>query len=144
MVTLLPSTATRTITITPADVPTTLTISAPTSAKKGASFPISGMLIRNDTGGPVPFASITLRYNGVSLGSTTTGVDGDYLKTVSIGTEGTFTLKAAFAGGSGYAASEAQTKLSVGDLVVPITNLLVGVAAPILTGILIVYMRGIK
>ncbi len=141
MVTLLPSTATRTITITPADVTTVLTISAPSSAKKGASFNISGILVRADTGGPVPSASIPLSFNGNSLGVATTGVDGDYLKTVSIGVDGTFTLKAAFAGGGGYAASTAQTRLSVGEMAVPFPNLLVGVVAPILIGALLTYMR---
>jgi len=135
MVTLLPSTATRTITITPADVATSLTISAPSSAKKGASFSISGILIRNDTGGPVPYASISLSYNGTNLGSTTTGVDGDYLKTVSIGAEGTFALKAYFAGGSGYAASEAQSRISV-SVPTPITTI-VSIVLPIAIGLIV-------
>ena len=135
MVTLLPSTATKTITILLADVATSLTISAPSSAKKGASFPVSGILIRNDTGGPVPYASITLSYTGTNLGSTTTGVDGDYLKTVSIGAEGTFALKANFAGGSGYAASEAQRGISVG-MPTPITAI-VSIVLPIAIGLIV-------
>ena len=141
MVTLLPSSAQRSITIEPLDVATSLTISAPSSAKKGASFNISGILVRADTGGPVPYAALLLSYNGTVLGIATTGVDGDYLKTVSIGVDGTFTLRAAFAGGGGYAASTAQTRLSVGEMIVPVPNLLIGVVAPILTGALLAYMR---
>jgi len=141
MVTLIPSSAQRSITITPADVTTSLTISAPSSAKKGATFPVSGILIRNDTGGPVRYATITLSYNGISLGSTTTGVDGDYLKTVSIGTDGTFTLKAKFAGGSGYAASTAQSKISVGDLEVMVPALLVSAVLPIVVGVILASRR---
>ncbi len=144
MVTLLPSTATRTITITTADVATTLTISAPTSAKQGQLFIIEGVLKRTDTGAPLEGENISLSYNGVNLGTAMTRyIEGSikYQATVQIPDVGTFTLKASFAGGSGYAASEAQTRLSVGDMVVPITNLLVGVVAPILAGALLVYMK---
>ena len=95
---LLPSQATRSIQILAPDVSTSLSISAPASKKTGESFAISGILVRNDTGGPVPNASIALKYNGTSLGSATTGVDGDYLRTVSIPSVGTFTLTASFGG----------------------------------------------
>jgi len=137
MVTLSGSSATRSITIQPLDVATSITISAPSSAKKGASFTISGILIRNDTGGPVPSASISLSYNGTSLGSATTGVDGDYLRTVSIGAEGTFTLKASFAGGSGYAASTAQRSVSVREEVLPPAAQIIPILAPLITGVII-------
>lgn len=139
MVTLLPSSAQRSITIEPLDVATSLTISAPPSAKKGASFNISGILVRADTGGPVPFVALLLSYNGASLGIATTGVDGDYLKTVSIGVDGTFTLRAAFAGGGGYAASTAQTRLSVG---VPLIGVPYIALAPIVTGLALAYIFG--
>ena len=136
MVTLLPSSATRSITIQPLDVSTSLTISAPSSAKKGGSFVISGILIRNDTSGPVTGASITLSYNGTSLGSATTGVDGDYLKTVSIGSEGTFTLKANFAGGSGYAASTAQSVVRV--VALAIATPIIIMVTQLVTGLLLI------
>ncbi len=145
MVTLLPSTATRSITITPADVATTLTIDAPASAIQGQLFIIEGQLRRADTGVTLEGENISLSYNGVNLGTTLTRyIEGSikYMATVKIDESGTFTLKAAFAGGSGYAASEAQTRLNVGDLIVSIPNLLVGVVAPILAGVLIAHMRG--
>ena len=94
----MPSQATKSIQILAPDVSTSLTLSAPSSKKAGESFALSGILVRNDTGGPVPSASVALRYNGTSLGSASTGVDGDYLRTVSIPSVGTFTLTASFAG----------------------------------------------
>lgn len=141
MVTLLPDSATRSITIEPLDVATTLSISAPSSAKKGASFNTSGILTRNDTGGPIRYASIPLSYNGTSLGSATTGVDGDYLKTVSINAEGTFTLKATFAGGAGYAASSAQRGMAIG---VPTPLLpLISILAPLVAGVALIKLPGL-
>ena len=95
---LNPSYASRGIVVEAADVDTTLTISAPASVAVGQSFAISGILIRNDTGGPVVGANIELKYNNTALGNATTGVDGDYLRSVSIPTEGSYTLKASFGG----------------------------------------------
>ena len=133
MVTLLPSTATKTITITPADVATSLNISAPSSAKKGASFRVYGQLTRNDTGVAVPGAGINLSYNGQSIGTPTTDMQGVYDISMSIPNEGTFTLKANFAGGSGYAASEAQSRISVS---VPTSlTAIVSIVLPIAVGL---------
>ena len=120
MATLLPSTATRNITILEPEISTTLTISAPTSRSSDLGFNIAGILIRNDTGVPVPNASIELSYNGVSLGSVITGVDGDYIKFTRITTPGTYTLTASFTGGSGFAASMANQGINIG-LVSPLT-----------------------
>ena len=135
MVTLLPSQATRNISVTMADVSTSLTISAPSSVQVGASFTISGILIRNDTGGPVSNASIVLSYNGSPLGSASTGVDGDYLRTVNIPTSGSFTLKASFSGMSVFGASEASTNISIGGLI-PSTTLLF----PFIAGISLLFI----
>ena len=135
MVTLLPSTATRTITVTPADVPTSLTISTWSSVKKGETFIVTGTLTRDDTNEGVEGASISLSYNGTPLGSTTTGVGGDYVTGVSIGEEGTFTLKAYFAGGSGFAASEAKRGLTVG-VPTPLTTV-VSIVLPIAVGLIV-------
>ena len=127
MVELLPSSATRNIVVEELQVGTTLTISAPSSVTQGASFVISGIFIMNDTGGPVPNATISLSYDGTSLGSATTGVDGDYLKTVSIPSVGSFTLRADYAGGGGFAGSEAFRNVSIGDVAVS-SMLLISVA----------------
>jgi len=135
MVTLLPSTATRPITVTPADVATSLTISAFSSVKKDETFLVTGTLTRDDTKEGVEGASISLSYNGTGLGSATTHVDGDYIIAISIGAEGTFTLKANFAGGSGYAASEAKRGLSVG-VPAPLTAI-VSIVLPIAVGLIV-------
>jgi len=135
MVTLLPSTATRPITVTPAEVATSLTVSAFSSVKKGETFIVTGTLTRDDTGEGVEDASISLSYNGTNLGSTRTGVGGDYVTGVSIGEEGTFTLKASFAGGSGFAASEAKRGLTVG-VPTPLTAV-VSIVLPIAVGLIV-------
>ena len=134
MSTLLPSSASRNITILAPDVNTSLTISAPSSRNPGESFVISGMLIRNDTGGPVPNASVSLTVDGGSIGSVTTGVDGDYIKSTSINTPGTHSLRASFAGGSGFAASTASQNISVG-IIESLTPILI----PIVIGIAALY-----
>ena len=92
------------------------------------------MLIRNDTGGPVPNASVSLTVDGGSIGSVTTGVDGDYLKSTSISTPGTYSLSASFAGGSGFAASTASQNISVG-IIESLTPILI----PIVIGIAALY-----
>ena len=98
MVNYLPSQATTSITVTALDVATSLTISAPASVVQGQSFNISGILVRNDTGFPIPNEEISINYNGSPIGTGTTGVDGDYLITGSIPSVGIFTLTANFAG----------------------------------------------
>ena len=135
MVSLLPSSASRNITILAPPVNTTLTISAPTSRDAGAGFTISGILMRNDTGGPVPNASISLTIDGVSIGSVTTGVDGDYIKNTSISTSGTHSLGASFSGGPGFAASTASQNISVG-VIESLTPILI----PIVIGIAAIYL----
>ena len=60
--------------------------------------------------------TITLSRNGTSLGSTTTDGSGNYSKSVTINTSGSFTLKAAFAGGSGLAASSASMGVQIGAI----------------------------
>ena len=91
-----------------------MSIYAPTSAVQGTSFPVSGSLtfmeggVEHGLGG----RTITLTYNGTSLGSVTT----DYAKYVTINASGSFTLKAAFAGGTGLAASSATTGVQIGEI----------------------------
>lgn len=136
MVTLSPSSATRSITVEPLEVATSITISAPSTVKLGESFSITGILIRQDTGGPVPNALIKLYYNGSSIGSVTTGVDGDYIKSgVTFLNAGTWTLKATFAGGSGYAASAAQKPISVRGKALPSPIQIIPIALPIIVGV---------
>ncbi|KXB08616.1 hypothetical protein AKJ59_00720 [candidate division MSBL1 archaeon SCGC-AAA385M02] len=119
MVTYLPSSAQTSITIEELEVSTDLTISAPISAVEGESFSVSGILVRVDTGEPIPNQTISITYNGTAVGSGTTGVDGDYLITISIPDFGTYTLTAEFAGVSGLRASEARSGISVGFIEMP-------------------------
>jgi len=102
------------------DTPTTTTINAPDSVGVGETFNVSGILYEKATGVPIPGQSINLSYNGKSLGTATTGVDGDYLRQASIPTEGVHTLKAEFPGAAGYAASSKTARMGVG---VPLTRI---------------------
>ena len=103
---------TVTVEVPPADIPTTLTISAPSSVEPNMAFTISGILYEAATQHAVPNQSISLSYNGVNLGSATTGADGRYQKSVSIPSTGVYTLRAAFAGTTTLGASEATSKMS--------------------------------
>ena len=95
-----------------------MSIYAPASAVQGTSFPVSGSLtfmegsVEHGLGG----RTIDLTYNGTSLGSVTTDGNGDYAKYVTITASGSFTLKAAFAGGTGLAASSATTGVQIGEI----------------------------
>ncbi len=92
-------------------IPTALTIDAPSSVAPGEAFWISGILYERDTSVPIPNQLISLSYNGVELGSALTGVDGDYLLQASISTEGTYTLKADFAGTEAYNSSSVMDSI---------------------------------
>lgn len=74
----------------------TVTISVPSSVEKSEWFNVSGIVYDSATGYPVAGANVNLYYNGYSLGSATTGVDGDYLATVKINEAGYFELEALF------------------------------------------------
>ncbi len=130
--------ATKNITITAppvADMPTSLTISAPSSVEPNEAFFISGILYEKDSGIPIPNQPINHSYNGRSLGSSTTGVDGNYLKEVSIPESGTWTLKSEFLGADIYQTSRALVDAVVG--VPPILTALL-IAGPIVTGLALV------
>ncbi len=130
------------VTLTPKDEPsiqTTLTIEAPPLVDPGQTFNITGILTRNDTGAPIPNQTINLTYNGSNLGSTTTGIDGDYLKQASIPTEGVYTLKAEYPGTAGYAASSKTIRMGVG---VPLIKTPYIALAPIVTGLALAYFFG--
>lgn len=129
--------ATRNITITaaPVGIPTTTTISAPSEAAVNERFNISGILYESEAGIPIPNQPINHSYNGRSLGSSTTGVDGNYLKEVSIPESGTWSLKSEFPGTDAL-----QTSRALVDAVVaatPIETALL-IAGPIVTGLALV------
>jgi len=118
-------------------IPTTLTLSAPASVEVGEKFNVSGILYKTESGVPIPSQPINLSYNGKSLGYATTGIDGDYLKQVSIPTGGVHTLKAEFLGAEGYAASSRTTRMGVG---VPLVGIPYIAILPIVTGLAMAYL----
>ncbi len=97
----------------PTEIHTTLTINALESVASGEAFYISGILYETDTGIPIPNQTINHSYNGKSLGSSTTGVDGDYLKEVTIPESGVWTLRSDFLGTQTLQASRSQVKAIV-------------------------------
>lgn len=86
-------------------ISTTLTLSAPDRSDVGEKFNILGLLLETESADPITFQSINHSYNGKSLGGSTTGVEGDYFKEVSIPESGVWTIKSEFLGSAGYAAS---------------------------------------
>jgi len=99
----------------PTGMPTSLTISAPSNVAVGTPFTVTGKLTFREGGVDYPLQdrTISLSYNGVSLGSTTTGIDGTYNITVSIPEPGIYTLKASYAGESGFYPTKATSTLQI-------------------------------
>jgi len=94
-------------------IPTTLTLSAPDKAGVGEKFFISGILYETESSTPIPNQPINHSYNGDTLGSSTTGIDGEYLKEVSIPEFGVWTLKSEFLGTETLQASNSQTDATI-------------------------------
>ncbi|GAI78934.1 unnamed protein product, partial [marine sediment metagenome] len=82
----------------PVEIPTSLTLSAPDKVGLDEKFVVSGILYETDSGIPIPNQPINHSYDGRSLGSSTTGVDGDYLKEVSVPESGVWTIRSDFLG----------------------------------------------
>jgi len=116
----------------PIVISTTLTIDAPSGVESGETFFISGILYETDTSIPIPNHPINHSYNGRSLGSSTTGVDGIYLKECSIPEAGVWTLKSEFPGTEGLQASRAQVDSVVADTPIAIA---LQIAGSIATGL---------
>ena len=135
MVTLLPSTATKTITVLVAEVATKLTIVAPASVAEKEYFIVQGQLTRDDTGEAIPNMTINVRYNGNASGWALTDMQGVYKVTSDIPEPGTVTLKAVFEGAEGYAASEAKRGINVG-VPAPL-NVIVSMVLPIAVGLVV-------
>jgi len=116
--------------------PTTLTIKAPLNVGVEIPFNVSGRLTFREGGVDYPLQGRTIRlsYNGVSLGSTTTGADGTYNITVSIPKPGTYTLKAVYAGESGLSPTQATSTLQT------ISTNLVPALIPLAVGTALIYM----
>jgi len=115
-------------------IPTTLTMSAPSKAGVGEKFNVSGILYETEAGIPIPNQSINHSYNGKGLGSSITGVDGDYLKEVSVPESGVWTLKSEFPGTEGLQASRALVDAVVTDTPIAIA---LQIAGSIATGLVL-------
>lgn len=115
-------------------IPTTLTMSAPSKANVGEKFNVSGILYETEAGIPIPNQPINHSYNGKGLGSSITGVDGDYLKEVSVPESGVWTLKSEFPGTEGLQASEARVDAVVADTPIAIA---LQIAGSIATGLVL-------
>ena len=139
MVTLLPSTATRPITVLTAEVGTILTIIAPDEIIQGQSFRISGALRRVDTSQLLVGETISASFNGTSVGGDVTGSDGSYNIDAVINEVGFYTLTSNFAGstrpGLTLGASEAKRGLSV-SMPTPLTAI-VSIVLPIAIGLIV-------
>jgi len=129
----------------PVGIPTTTTLSAPDKTGVNEKFYISGILYETESGIPIPSQPINHSYYDAihepkSLGSSTTRVDGDYLKEVSIPESGTWTLKSDFPGTPGYAASR-----SVADTMVAASPLeaAVSIAGSVAVGLVLI-MYGLR
>lgn len=122
----------RTITLSVAGIPTTLTITAPDKVDAGEIFTVYGNLFETETGILIPGMRINISYNGKSLGYGYTDPEGGYYIDVSINEGGVWTLKAEFPGTEALQASRSQA-----DAVVTASPLTVALltAGPITTGI---------
>ena len=131
MVRLLGSQATRNITVTLADVGTTLTITAPSSVDPGQIFLVAGSLTRNDTGLPLNQQIVKISFNGTSLGTAITDANGLWLRNVSIPSSGSFTLRAVFdsvvIGGLSFSGSSISLPIRTAGLAISPGLLLLGV-----------------
>ena len=124
----------------PVGIPTTTTISAPSKAAVNEKFNISGILYETEAGIPIPNQSINHSYDGRSIGSSMTGVDGGYLKEVSVSETGVWMLKSVFPGTEGLQASRALAGTVVAAT--PIATALL-IAGPIAMGIAL-FIYGIR
>ena len=143
MVTLLPSSATRTIQVITAEVGTLLDIFAPDQITQGVSFRVTGTLRRVDNLQVLQGEEIIVSVNGTELGRDTTTIGGDYLVDAVLPNIGTFTLEAKFLRSVRPELTLGASRATTGIRTISTPQgLLVAAVAPILAGALLVYMRG--
>ena len=118
MVTYLPSSASRQISVVEMEYSTFMKINAEATVPQNTPFPLTGRLYFME--GPSEMGlgnrTINLSYNGISLGSVQTDGDGYYSLSVMIPTSGTYTLTASYAGEVGLGPSSATMRLAVGEI----------------------------
>lgn len=118
MVTYLPSSASRQISVVELEYSTFLTIDAEPSVPTNTSFPITGRLYFMEGTQPMglPNKTISLSFNGTILGTVQTDGEGYYSAFASIPTEGVYTLTSSYAGETGLSPSSATMRLAVGEI----------------------------
>ncbi len=120
-----PGDATHTAVIAESDdftvslIESALTISAPETVLVDATFTVSGVLTRADTGEGLAEQTINLYYNTTPITSVTTSADGSYSAETHIPTAGSYTLKAEFLGTVGFGSSVGTTTIGIGEIVAP-------------------------
>jgi hypothetical protein len=118
--------------------PTQLTISAPGTWQAGQNFLVSGYLKYQSSPGVwtgLGGKTVSLYLDTTKLGDVTTASDGYYERVCNIGTPGTYTLKAAYAGEGFTAAAAAFLGLTVS----PQTKSALSFALPLLTGAIVAF-----
>lgn len=97
--------------------PTSITINAypiPLSACQSIIPPPTGVLMDEDLSLPIPNEVITVKYNGNTLGTDITDINGTYtILNVYILEAGTFTLEASFAGDATYDPCSIDTPITI-------------------------------
>jgi len=109
-----PSSATATVSAgAPTKINTTLTISTDYSQyNTGQTFSVYGYL-KDASGNPLAGKTVSVSYDGTSVGNAVTDSTGKYSVSIAIPTAGTYTLKASFAGDSTYNYSSASKSISI-------------------------------
>lgn len=101
----------------PAGIPTRIGFNAsPNPVAVGESVGIFGSITRTDTGNAVltPGLAIDIILNGQKVGSALTNAQGTFSATITApSTQGTYTLRADFLGGQGFAPSSSSQSLTV-------------------------------
>jgi len=150
MVTYLPTTASRSITVLTAEVGTKLGINAPAEVIQGVSFEIFGSLQRIDTMDPLDGEEIELWVDDVFVSSMLTTIIGTpvgpaygaYQFFHSLADTGPHTLEVRFLGsvrpGLILGASKSLSDMAVTGVDIP--ALIRGLVAPILVGGTLVYL----
>jgi hypothetical protein len=101
-------------------VETKLTLEAPSTVRVGETFTVKGVLSRVDTGAGISGQTINVYYDTNLIKSVTTGTDGTYTLSHAIDKTGTFTLKAEFQGTALLGQSSVEHKVGVTTLIGPL------------------------
>jgi len=110
-------------------IPTSLTLTVPSSAYINQTFAISGKLTRTDTGAGLGSLTINILLDGAAgggsiIGSVPTATDGTWGYNMLVTTTGSHWITAQFVGIAGLASVSMESQISVGGEVPPPSNLI--------------------